>query len=163
MEFKILNFNKIENQLRNEYYGEKLTITDYWQWYTTGIESLINDQEFVMTQRYDNERSEILAYNFYENEAVADLLVLINNDNFLWDAPADFDLLWDITDNKMKYLEDQNKIAFNEDQKNYWREKMEAKVSSTNSIQSKIVIPDRSYLQRVIRNVNEYLEGREVK
>jgi hypothetical protein len=163
MEFKILNFPKTEKTLRNKYSAGLLTTADYWTWYTTGVESIVNEQDFVLTDRYDNERTDVLAYNFYESESTADVLVLINNDNFLWDAPADFDLMWDITDNKMEYLLTLNKLPFEESEYNYWREKMSTKTEKTHDIQSEIVIPNRNTLQKTIRKINEYLEEREVK
>jgi len=163
MEFKILNFNKIERELKNIYTSGNLTVADYWQWYTTGIEKIVNDQDFIITDRYNNERSDILAYNFYENESLADLLILINNDNFIWDTPGDYDLLWDITDNKMNYLRNLNKVDFTQEEIIYWREKMEKKTEEVHQIQSNIVIPKRGSLQKIIRTINNYLENREVK
>jgi len=163
MEFKILNFTKKEGIIRNEITGERLTITDYWQYYITGIEKIVNEKDFILTDRYENERAEVLAYNFYENESVSDVLVLINNDNYLWDSPSDYDLIWDIVDNKMNYLRALNKANFNEQEKNYWREKIQDKAEEARNIQSSIVIPNRSSLQKVIRTINQYLEEREVK
>ena len=163
MEFKILNFQKVEKQFNHESVGEKLQIADYFQWYISGISDLTNDQEFVLTDRYDNERSEVLAYNFYENESVADVLVLANNDNFLWDAPADYDLLWDITENKYGYFRKEHKVQMSVDEEEYWKQKMRDQTTAAHSNQSVIAIPIRGSLQKVIRKMNEFLEEREVK
>lgn len=163
MEFKILNFQKIEKRLTNETMGEKLQVPDYFQWYIAGISDLTNDQEFVLTDRYDNERTEVLAYNFYENESVADVLVLANNDNFLWDAPADYDLLWDIADNKYQYFRHEHKVNMSVDEEEYWKQKMKDQTVAAHTSQSVIAIPIRSNLQKVIRKMNDFLEEREVK
>jgi hypothetical protein len=165
MEFKILNFNKTERRLQNEYAGELLTVPDYFQWYISGVENVINENpsSFILTDRYDNERTEVLAYGMYQNENVADLLVLLNNDNFLWDAPADYDLLWDVTENKLQYIEKLHRVDLSEEQELYWRSKMEEKTSETYNTQRTLVVPLKKDLSKIIRKVNKYIEGREVK
>ncbi len=161
MDFKILNFNKTERYLVHENIGELLTVSDYWQWYTTGIEDLVKkDDGFIITKRYDNERSEVLAYNFYENESVADVIVLSNNDNFLWDVPGDYDLLFDITEQKLQYFKNQHKVPLTAEQEEYWNQKMKDKVLETHKVQTDIVIPLKKELQRIIRMFNNYLEER---
>ena len=163
MNFKILNFDKTEKNLMNERTGELLTVTDYFQWYMTGVESIINNTDFVMTDRYDNERTENISYNFYENENVSDVLVLLNNDNYLFDAPADWDLLQDITDNKLNYYKKQNKVQLTPEEEKYWRNKLEEQSINAHEAQKSIIIPLKSELQKTIRHINEYFEQREVK
>ena len=165
MNFKIINFDKTERNLKNERIGELLTISDYFQWYLSGIEDIINDNpnSFVMTDRYDNERTENISYNFYENENVSDVLVLLNNDNYLFDAPADWDLLQDITDNKLNYYKKQNKVHLTPEEEKYWRNKLEEQSVNAHEAQKRLIIPIRSELQRTIRLMNEYIESREVK
>ena len=46
MNFKILNFDKTERNLKNERIGELLTVADYFQWYLSGIEDIISDNIF---------------------------------------------------------------------------------------------------------------------
>ena len=163
MNFKILNFEKTENRLENETVGEKLQIADYFQYYVAGISELVTEEDFVLTDRYENERAEVLAYNFYGNEAVADVIVLANNDNFLWDAPADYDLLWDIADNKYQYFRHEHKVTLSVDEEEYWKQKMRDQTAASHTIQSTVAIPIRSELQKVIRTFNKYLESRKVK
>jgi len=163
MNFRILNFDKKEQRVQNENEGELFYSADYWQWYITGIESLINENDFVLSDRYDNERSEVLTYNFYENENISDVLLLVNNDNYLWDAPVDGDLLDEVIDNKFNYFKKINKTPLSTDEEMYWENKIKEKSVLMNNVQREIVIPIRSELQKVIRNINKFIQEREVQ
>ena len=162
MDFKVINFQKTEKVIMNEFYGGKLTVCDYWQYYVTGIESIVNDQDFILTDRYDNERSEVIAYNFYDNESLSDVIILSNNDNFLFDAPVDYDLGIDIVDNRMKYLQSMNKTTYSQDEYLYWEQKMKDRINDEHKIKSNVIIPKRGSVQKIIRNMNSYMESREV-
>ncbi len=162
MDFKILNFQKTVKQLYHEQPGALIQSPDYWQWYTTNIKSIINDNDFILVQRYENQRAEVLAYSFYENENVSDVLVTLNNDNYLWDAPTDWETSQEIIENKLNYYKHENKVPMTEEEEEYWRLKMEEKVTATRDIQSKVAVPIRTELQKTIRKINDYLEARKV-
>ncbi len=49
-----------------------------------------------------------------------------------------------------------------EEEEEYWRLKMEEKVTATRDIQSKVAVPIRTELQKTIRKINDYLEARKV-
>jgi hypothetical protein len=163
MKFKILDFKKTERRFENIIPGQLVTVSDYWQWYTGGIESIINANDFIIVNRNENERTEVLTNKFYEDVNISDVLVLINNDNYLWDAPADWDLSQDIIDNKMLYYQRHHKVQMTEDEELYWKRKIEDKVIATRDVQDNIVVPIRGELQKVIRHMKEYLSEREVE
>lgn len=162
MRFRILNFKKTEKRLEHEIQGELLKTPDYFQFYINGIEQFVNEKDFILIDRFDNERSEVIAYNFYDDENISDVLVLCNNDNYIWDAPADFDLVYDIVDNKMNYYKSQRQISMSDDEFIYWRDKLILKAYETHKAQKNYAVPLRSEVQKVIRKINDYKEEREV-
>jgi len=163
MDFKILNFDKTVRQFQHEQAGDVVQATDYWQYYTAGLFTVINDMDFILVQRYENQRAEVLAHNFYGDANVSDVLVSLNNDNYLFDGPVDWDTSQEIIENKMNYFKKENKVPMTEEEEEYWRFKMEEKVQATRDVQGTLAVPIRSELQKTIRRMNEYLEGREVK
>jgi elongation factor P--beta-lysine ligase len=165
MNFKIYNFQKIDKQLQHESPGEYYNSADYFQWYTTGIESVVqeNESSFFLTKRLNNERPEVLSWKFFGDANYADLLTSVNNDNFLWDGPTDWDTAQFVIQNKMNYLKRVNKVQFDPDEENYWNEKMTSKVSRTIEVQSTVIVPKYPELQSIVRKIKRYLESRVVK
>jgi hypothetical protein len=64
MNFRLLNFNRIDKLEKNELEGTMMNVPDYFQWYLTGIETVVRDNEnqFFIMDRHDNERSEVITW-----------------------------------------------------------------------------------------------------
>jgi hypothetical protein len=160
---KIYNFEKTEKHLMNKSACGVFKSADYWQWYTTGIENMVNNQEFFITDRLQNERSEVVSWKLYDDPNISDVILAINNDVYLWDAPFDYDMVENITNNKMEYLERVYKVHMTEDEKTYWRDKMLNKTKTLQNTLQSVVVPKYSNLQSIIRKIKDYLNDRIVK
>jgi len=164
LEYKIYNFDETERQLNNEQLGEKFIVKDYFQYYTTGIESIVkeNENDFEKIKRQDNERSEVITYNLYQDANASDVIVSINNDVYLWDAPFVWDTLDFVVKNKMTYVQKVFKSPMLEDDYRYWERNIISDVIKTRDIQSTVVVPKREYIQKTIRKIKRYLKERTI-
>jgi len=164
MKPKIYKFDTITRHLKNDKPGEIFKVRDYFQWYHTGIENVINENKgyYFVTNRYENERSEVITYNLFEDENLSDVLLALNNDVYLWDAPYDNDTRDIIADNKFKYIEKLNKQPFIDYTKEKYYERIYAQLDAFNDRQKLIVLPKFKDLNRVLRSIKEYLNNRKV-
>ncbi len=161
---KIYDFNKISREIKHESIGKYFHITDYFQYYTTGIENITNNNElYIETERYDNERTDILSWEFYLNENYSDLLLAINNDVYLWDSPVDYDTIDIIVNQQLLYIQKiQNKI-FNDQEKEYWTNKIKNKVIQNNDYKRKILMVSDGDKNKITRQIKDIFKSREVK
>jgi len=164
MKQKIYNFTPITNQLQNDYKGEIFKVRDYFEFYHTGIEQLPfqNEALYFATNRFPNERSEVLTNAFFEDPDMSDLLLALNNDVYLWDAPFDNATQEMITLNKIAMIEHNRKQTLDISQKMYFEEKINTQLEIINSKQSVIVLPKYKNLARINRLIKKYLNERKV-
>ena len=165
MDFKLYNFDKVIKTSENESKGFTYKVTDYWQYYTTGVESLVNSKEFFKTDRRENEKTEVLTWKFYNSPDTADIVLASNNDVFLWDTPFDFSYGEKIKDNKMNYFKKIYKkdLSDTDDVYLYYNNIFIKDVADMNEQQSTVVLPKMGYLQQVIRKFQDYFRQRTVK
>jgi hypothetical protein len=163
MLFKIYNFDKIEKQSKNESEGITLTIADYWQYYTTGVENLVNNNEYFRTDRLENERAEVVTWKFFDDPNLSDMVLALNNDVYLWDTPFDYRLVEQITDNKMNYIKKIYRAEMPEDVETYWRDLMLKDTMKYHDTLRTVVLPRYSNIQSVVRKIKDYFTKREVK
>ena len=165
MNFKLYDFKKIEKTSENESKGFTYKVTDYWQYYTTGVESLVNNNEFFKTDRLINERSEILTWKFYNNPDISDVVLATNNDVYLWDSPFEYSYGEKIKDNKMNYFQKLYKkdLDITDDVYIYYNNIFLEDVKTLNEQQSTVVLPKLNYIQQIIRKYQNYFNSREVK
>jgi len=162
MKQKIYNFQPRVNQLENDRKGEIIKTRDYFEFYHTGIEELpfMNEQMYFMTNRYENERAEVITNAFYDDADLSDLVLALNNDVYWWDAPYDFDTQYIIADNKVQYVENLRKRKLNDAERLYYNEKFNDELSVINDKQRLIVVPKFKNLARVNRLIQRYLNNR---
>jgi len=140
---------------------EEYSIPDYFQYYTTGAETIPTDDQLIVTSRRANERYEILANDIFSNPNLADLLVAINNDVLLWNTPLDYDLLDLQGEILYDYVKKIYKTNFESPEK--WKEIIDQKVLDDDEKYRVVLIPKQESIQKVIRKIKEYFEEREVK
>jgi hypothetical protein len=165
MKTKVYNFNKRVSQLFHEEPGEVLEYSDYFQWYTTGVEELVktNDSFFIQTDRYEKEKTDALSYIFFNNENYSDMLLALNNDVFLWDMPVDASSLEISKNNYLNYIERLFQRALTEDEKIYWGNRLENKLEKENDYKRKIITVSDGDKGQTLRMIKAYFKSREVK
>ena len=161
MKQQIYNFKDTVTQTENDIKGEVFRTRDYFEYYHTGIEELPfqNESMYFVTQRYPNERTEVIANLFYEDADLSDTILAMNNDVYWWDAPTDFDTSELIVENKIKMVEDLRKEKLGS-HKEFYHDLFTQEVEVQNDIQKKIVIPKFRNLARVNRLIKKYLTNR---
>jgi hypothetical protein len=113
--------------------------------------------------RHDNERSEVITWKYFDDPGISDVIVMINNDNYLFDAPMDWDSLRKVIEQRMNYVKKQYKTPMTPEEEEYWIEKITKQVIASRDQQSTVVLPKMPDLQSVIRKMKKYLSQREVK
>ena len=159
MRQKIYNFDKKIGSLGDI----KFEVSDYFQYYHTGIEELIVDDMLYITDRNNNERSEVLAYEFFESADLSDTILALNNDVYLWDTPYDNDMYETSIDLIMEYIKKKNKTRMNIDVEERYQEIARAHVSDDDSMLRSVIIPRQEYVQKISRVIKDYLKSRIVE
>jgi len=164
MKQTIYDFSPITNQLENDKLGEIYKVRDYFEFYHTGIEKLPfnNESLYFATNRLVNERSEVITNAFYEDPNLSDIVLALNNDVYLWDAPFDNATQEMISNNQIAIIEETRKQVLSPEQKEYYLSKINTQLDIQNSKQGIIVLPKFKNLARVQRLIQKYLDSRRV-
>jgi len=162
MNLKIFDFARKMSIVKNYRESEVINSVDYFEYYTTGIEDLVDDN-FFATDRYVNERSEVMGHNLLGNQDFADVIVAANNDNFLWDAPMDYDKTELVIDNRINTLEKYMQRSLSDTEKIYHRKKFREDSEQINDDMTVIVLPRYNRMQEALRKIRRYLNNRKVK
>ena len=158
MRLKIYNFNKKQGSIGNTGYQ----VADYFQWYTTGLEDVPIPEQLFITERNNLERYENIAYDLFRNENLADFLVAMNNDTFLWNTPLDNDSFLDSIDIMYDYIQKKNKTRFLPEDEENWKAIATEKIQKDDDILRYIIIPRKEHLQKLTRAFKDYLISRTV-
>jgi len=161
---KIYKFDVKTKQLLHEVMGDYFDVVDYFQYYTTGVENLINEENMLLieTDRYEKERHDLLAWTFYRNENFTDVLLAINNENIFWNDVMDFDTLDIIKKNKLKYIQKIKNKTFTPEEQEYWDKKISNTLENNNDNQRKIIIVSDGDKNTMVRKIKDYFKEREV-
>jgi len=164
MKQTIYKFQPIINQLENDRKGEIFKVRDYFEFYHTGIEQLpfTNESLYFATTRFANERSEVITNAFFEDPDLSDLVLALNNDVYLWDAPFDNATQEMIAESQIANIEETQKQVLSPEQKRYYLRKINKSLDEQNDKQSVIVLPKFKNLARVQRLIKKYLNSRRV-
>jgi len=164
MKQTIYDFEPIINQLENDRKGEIYKVRDYFEFYHTGIEQLpfTNESLYFATNRFMNERSEVITNAFFEDPNLSDIVLALNNDVYLWDAPFDNATQEMIANNQIANIEETQKQVLSPEQKKYYLRKINKSLDEQNTKQSIIVLPKFKNLARVQRLMKKYLNSRRV-
>lgn len=159
MKPKIYKFDKKVGSLGKTSYQ----VTDYFQYYTTGIEDLPGAEQLYVTQRRDNERYEVLAWNIFNDENLADLLLGLNNDVFLWATPSDNNSFQEQVDITYDYLQKKNKTRFPNEDVELWKQIAYDIVEYNDDKLRNVIIPRTEFLQKISRTFKDSFQNRTVE
>ena len=164
MKQTIYNFAPTKNQLENDFKGEVFEVRDYFEFYHTGIEQLpfTNEKLYFATNRLTNERSEVITNAFFEDPDLSDMVLALNNDVYLWDAPFDNATQEMIAKNQVAAIEENRKQKLSAEQEQYYLSKINTTLDEQNIKQSIIVLPRFKNLARINRLIKKYLDERRV-
>ena len=180
---KVYNFDKREvtfrdiDPLNHEDYTtmENYLVTDYFQYYTTGVEEVIGKAptRYVITNQYENERPEVLTNTLYGNENLSDLVLAINNRTYLFNSPFDPDISYEILEAYTRYYVKISNISesdsYTQSQfENYYKPLIQARfnddlLSVYNNYLRQVILPKTSEVERVLKDIKDYFKSRKVE
>ena len=160
----VYDFDLVKNRLVADEVGPLVQVRDYFEYYTTGLEEIVqeNQDDFFMTQRYQNERTDVIAYNFYEDENYSDVILAVNNDTYLWDAPVDFDTQSIVVDERIRIVEHLNHQKLQQGQRSFYERQFNEDLDEEQEIQKNIVLPKFGSMSKINRLIKKYLNNRKV-
>ena len=144
----------------NTFQRDNRTVRDYTSFYFNEFENFLNayNDYFEIVEVSENEKIEKLSYDLYGNENYADLILAINNENFLWSCPYDQDVIMNITDSVLhEFASELNLESFNEsDSYKDFENKIKDNIEELNSKKKYFKIPKKDKLTDVLSLVNQY-------
>lgn len=159
MKQKIYNFKKKKGFIGNVEYE----VSDYFQFYHTGIETIIPDNMLVITQRHNNERSEVLAYELLDSANLSDTILALNNDVYLWDSPYDNDMFEEMVDITLNYIQRVYKTTMTPPVLYRFEEHARELVTEDDDMLRNVVLPKKEQVQKISRIIKDNLKSRIVK
>ena len=159
MKPKIYDFKKRIGKFKDT----EFTVSDYFQYYTTGLEDVIDSDMLMITERYNNERSEVLAYVFLGSEHLSDTLLALNNDVYLWDSPYDNNMMETVVDVTYDYIQKIYKTQFMPEEVEKYKEFSRELAETDDNMLRNIIIPKKEYMQRISRYLRDHMRSREVE
>jgi hypothetical protein len=142
------------------FFKKNRVIRDFTSIYFNDLDSLLSEYEnyFYLIDITEDERMENVAYELYGDENLADLLLAINDENFIWSSPLNQDILLDQTDILLSEYANYMNIDTWDGSVSYqdFADKIRKNVDDNNSRRKKIKVPRRDYLSDVIAIVNDY-------
>lgn len=159
---KVYRFKKKNRLIFHEESGEIVESADYFQYYTTGTNKVVNkysDRLFSST-RYENERHEVLAYDLLGNENFADVLLALNQENFIFDGYYDYDTMEIIADKRMHYLSKLMRKEFTDEEYSNYRKKIKEELDYHNENQKYFIAPIWGEHEFIMRKIKEYFKSR---
>ena len=138
-------------------------VSDYFQFYHTGIEKLIPLDMLVITERNNAERSEVLAFEFLDSPDLSDTILALNNDVYLWDSPYDNDMFEGVIDVMMEYIKKEHKIALTPEVQARYEEIARDHVTIDDNMLRNVILPRKEYIQKIARIIKDELKSKIVK
>jgi ribosome-interacting GTPase 1 len=135
-------------------------VPDYTSYWFTNLKDYLEnyDNYFTIVSIPENEKIENLAYKLFGSENYADLILAINDENFLWSSPYNQDVLNKMSDAVLlEFLNQLNLDSFNENLSYLdFKQKIEESIDNTNSQKKYFKVPKPENLSDVISLINNY-------
>jgi hypothetical protein len=135
-------------------------IPDYTSYWFSDLKTYLEnyDNYFLIISLAENEKMENVAYKLYGSENYADLILAINDENFLWSSPYDQDVLNQLNDSILFEFSNQlNLDSFNEGLSYIdFKNKIEEAIDDNNSQKKYFKVPKPENLSDVISLINNY-------
>ncbi len=138
-------------------------VRDYFKYYTTGVESLIREYPdyFNFTIKRRNERPELIAQDLYKNADESDVIVAINNMNYLDPYPLNYDMEHKVKEFRINYLQYLMKKRY-ENIADIMDGRVQEDIYTMNNISKTIIVPSVKDIALVKRKIEDYFISRTV-
>jgi hypothetical protein len=146
------------NDKKNDFYR------DYTSYFFSELRNKFKEHPewFTIYTVETDERPEVIAYKLYEDEDYADIILIVNEMNFIWDTPYNSDVLFEQTNTYLNYIK--TELGFDNveipieliDDMDKIEDMVKTSISSTNDARRNITIPKPDYLWKVINEIDEY-------
>jgi hypothetical protein len=139
---------------------ETKLVPDYTSYYFSNLKSYLGnyDNYFTIVSVPENEKIENIAYRLYGSENYADLILAINDENFLWSPPYDQDVINHVSESVLFEFSNQlNLEDFNESLSYLeFKQTIEEYIDNNNSKKKYFKVPRKENLTDVITLINNY-------
>jgi hypothetical protein len=161
MEFTAFEYKDRISILDQSLYSNR----DYFSYLYDEIGQFVKDnfKYFEHIEIDDNDRLEVISYNRYESENYADLIVMINQANFMWMLPYDGDIQLSIGESYSNYLTMEINNTNNESKEEFIKEYGITRAQQENSEKRLILVPRIENLQTVVSLLEKYRSQNEIK
>lgn len=159
---KAYKYDRTIYQSQHEDKGLIIKIADYWTFYSTGTDSLIlnNQEKFFYTKRYENERYDSIAFDFYRDENYSDTLLAFNKENYMTDIVMDYDMLDLVVQKRIQYIEKTLHKHFDEDEHQYYEDLLHKQLDEVNAAKRIFIAPKWADIESANRLLKNYFESR---
>lgn len=146
----VYKYSQLETNLK--------THRDYTSVYYGGLFELLQNYKsyFMNYSVADDEKIENISYALYGSENYADVILLVNNEVFLWGLPYNSDVLYEQTETMEKFLRNQLNMSSESVDFEDIMEQYKLELESTNSIKRTFRVPKPESMNDVLRIINKY-------
>jgi len=142
------------------FFRKNMVVRDFSSVYFNNLQTELEKYSYYFTiiNITEDERIENVAYQLYGDENLSDLLLAINDENFIWSSPLNQDILMDQTDMLLTEFGKNLNIDTWDGNVNYqeFASKIEEFIDESNSKRKKFKVPKLEYLSDVLNIVNGY-------
>jgi hypothetical protein len=142
------------------FFRKNMVVRDFTSVYFNNLQTELEKYSYYFTiiNITEDERIENVAYQLYGDENLSDLLLAINDENFIWSSPLSQDILMDQTDMLLTEFGKNLNIDTWDGNVNYqdFASKIEEFIDESNSRRKKFKVPKLEYLSDVLNIVNGY-------
>jgi len=139
---------------------ENKVVRDFSSIYFTDLnDELANyDSMFTLIDITEDERLENVSYSLYGDENLSDLLLAVNDENYIWSSPLNTDIVLAQGDILLKEIANNLNIHSYDENLDYQdlKSKILEMIDNRNSKRKKIKVPRIENLGDVINIVNDY-------
>jgi hypothetical protein len=117
---------------------------------------------FMIYSVETDERPEVISYKLYEDEDYADVILLLNEMNYIWDTPYNSEVIYEQTKTYMEYIKHElgyDNVELPEnlvDDMDKIENMVNVSINTTNDKRKNITVPKPDYLWKVLNVIDDY-------
>lgn len=134
------------------------TIRDYTAVYYGGLFDVIKEypEYFMDYVLADGEKIEVVSYKLYGSENYADIILMVNNEVFLWGMPYNGDIIYEQKEAMEKFLRSKLNVSSDNEDFNSIIDAYGEEVDEVNSQKRIYKVPRPDRMNNVLSIINTY-------
>jgi hypothetical protein len=144
----------------NNLQRENKIVRDYTGYYFNELENFLKayDDYFEIIDVDENTKIEKLSYDLYGDENYADLILAVNNENFLWSSPYDQDVILNTSESILRKFANELNLETFDETESYrdFADKVKEEIENQNSHKKYFKVPKKDKLMDVLSLISTY-------